>query len=1427
MRYYPLLSALVLSAPLSLTCYAAEADSVFSAFEGDGFDTWQTKGTAFGDAPAAGGTGTIKGKVTGFSQDGFASSFQGSEKSTGSLISPEFKISQNFIHFLVAGTKNPKGAAIQLLVDGKVVYSATGKGHPRFSPQSWDVKKFKGKTAQIQIVDSSDKSYILIDHIAFSNSPSFKYPATHANFVMENNLVPSKEHRNLKIPANSQLEIVADHDSHGLTSPTALCQTESGDILVAETWRFMAEQGIDDNRKRRHWIPEDLASQTTADRLAMYKRWYHKHPPEHYTRNSEKIRRLFDSNNDGTFDANNIYAEGFNDPLDGTAAGIFQYRDTTYFACIPHIWALKDEDKDGVAEKRKSLQDGFGVRVSFSGHDLNGFALGPDGRIYSTIGDRGFNITTKEGKQYVYPGQGAVIRFEPDGSNMEVIHTGLRNPKEIAFDQYGNAITVDNNSDQGDLARVVYVMDGGDSGWRMGHQVLHSFHQSAGLANKPINRWMAEKMWSPQNDSQPASILPPILNLTYGPSGLTFDPGTGAHPDFTNCFLVCDYRGAAARSGIQGFSIEPDGASMKVSSVKQFNEGAASSDVEYGFDGKIYVADFVGGWSTHAAGRIFTITPDNPVNAEQAKEVAPLIKQGIHNLPTEKLASLLEHPDMRLRTRAHIVLAERKETKLLVDLLDKFEKEGKLIPTLHTVWSLGIIARKDIDQQYTAGGPLVRLAMGAKQEEVRVQALKCLGDIPYRMEKQSLSFQESLSSNSDRVKLFAATGLSKHAAPDGHTRLCHMLKSKKEVNPYLLNAAALALKNNSTPEQLLKLKDHESSNVRLAAVIALSHFKHPGLTEYLLDKDQQVSYEAIRAIFDQELKDLMPKLNELLPLEAGKSTYPHKLTAMMQRRLIHSAFRTGGDDNIKRLVAFAADKKMDHDQRIEALRLLYEWEEPFLINQALGKYSPLPKRPVQDFIKTLSEAVPVLVGMEDFIVAPTLRLLDHYQIKSSNLTPESLAAIATNSKMDPEVRSSALTMLASQDAAQLLSIAPELADSKNETIACQALESIAKVSQEKALPLLIKACDHKATAVQQTAWRLLGQINSKQAHEKIIAGVNALSDGKSYSSSALEILDGARKIDTPSAKQAITKYESSVKDKPLGAFLPSLYGGDVQRGADIFESNGAAQCMRCHTVGYGHKAGGDAGPNLAGIANRRSHLDLLKSLVEPSAQLAPGYGTVSLTFKNGKTVSATLLDEDETSVTITLGDATHKIDRKEISSMSTSPSAMPPMNDALSPYELRDMVAYLSSLKSEKGKPKSKPPVITPLDIEKLPELKQDDHGKLLYQATCSACHQDDGKGILGAFPPLAESEWVNGPVDNLIRIQLRGLQGPITVKGVEYNNVMPPNAAQTDEDIAAVLTYIRSNFGNNAGKVTAGQVKALRGEVGKPLLKADDLKKP
>jgi mono/diheme cytochrome c family protein len=92
--------------------------------------------------------------------------------------------------------------------------------------------------------------------------------------------------------------------------------------------------------------------------------------------------------------------------------------------------------------------------------------------------------------------------------------------------------------------------------------------------------------------------------------------------------------------------------------------------------------------------------------------------------------------------------------------------------------------------------------------------------------------------------------------------------------------------------------------------------------------------------------------------------------------------------------------------------------------------------------------------------------------------------------------------------------------------------------------------------------------------------------------------------------------------------------------------------------------------------------------------------------------------------------------------------------------------------------------------------------GAQVYGNTCFACHGLDAKGVEGAFPPLAGSEWITGDPSAAIRIVLHGPTGPITVAGVAYDSVMPPVLGLSDADIANVLTHLRQSFGNHADPV-------------------------
>ncbi|MCA9201319.1 MAG: PQQ-dependent sugar dehydrogenase, partial [Planctomycetales bacterium] len=206
----------------------------------------------------------------------------------------------------------------------------------------------------------------------------------------------------------------------------------------------------------------------------------------------------------------------------------------------------------GKADRQLVLHEGFGVRVAFRGHDLHGLTLGLDGRIYFSIGDRGYHVETKS-ETFANPESGAVFRCEQDGSHLEVFATGFRNPQELAFNDYGDLFTGDNNSDSGDLARWVHVWEGGDAGWRMAFQYL---------ADR--GPWNQELLWKPSFAGQAAWIMPPVENLGDGPSGICYYPGTGLSDSYLGNFFMCDFRGQANQSGVRTFKVRSKGASFEL-----------------------------------------------------------------------------------------------------------------------------------------------------------------------------------------------------------------------------------------------------------------------------------------------------------------------------------------------------------------------------------------------------------------------------------------------------------------------------------------------------------------------------------------------------------------------------------------------------------------------------------------------------------------------------------------------------------------------------------------------------------------------------------------------------------------------------------------------------------------------------------------------
>jgi len=438
-----------------------------------------------------------------------------------------------------------------------------------------------------------------------------------------------------------------------LQNPVAFSIDEKGRVFVAETHRY--REAIFDITQNLPWLLDDLAFRTVAERSNFLARTFATNSA-FLTKDSELIRLVEDTDGDGKADTSRVFADGFRDSVSGTAAGVLARKGTVWFTCIPDLWRF-DEGRDGPpaaqdAQQRvptsdrqspiahRKLASGFGVRIGVSGHDLHGLILGPDGKLYFSVGDRGFEPPpgirgfgfTTNFLQRVLPDTGSVLRCNPDGSDLEVFAVGLRNPQELAFDAFGNLFTVDNDTAGADDSRVLHVVEGGDYGWRVSYQHMEGF-----------GPWVREGLWRGGLDD----VLPPAGVVAQGPSGLAYNPGTGLGPKYRDAFLVCDFPG-----GVWAFKVRPKGASYEVAWKEKLLWNLWPTDVAFANDGSVLVSDWTEGWAPSGKGRLYRLSDPHQPDKALAQETKRLLAEGMEKRSVQELVELMGHADQRIAKEA-------------------------------------------------------------------------------------------------------------------------------------------------------------------------------------------------------------------------------------------------------------------------------------------------------------------------------------------------------------------------------------------------------------------------------------------------------------------------------------------------------------------------------------------------------------------------------------------------------------------------------------------------------------------------------------------------------------------------------------------------------------------------------------------------------
>jgi quinoprotein glucose dehydrogenase len=962
------------------------------------------------------------------------------------------------------------------------------------------------------------------------------------------------------------------------------------------------------------------------------------------TVHTERIYQLRDTNGDGTADQMTVFAEGFNSEVTGIAAGVLWHDGWLYATIAPDLWRFKDLDDDGVADIREVVAHGFGVHIAYAGHDMHGLSVGPDGRIYWSIGDKGANVTSREGRHFFYPHEGAVFRVEPDGSGFEVYAHGLRNPQEPAFNAWGDLFVVDNDADmEGERERLVYIAEGSDSGWRCTYQYM-------GLASP----WMREGLWRPAFDGQAAYLFPALASYSDGPAGFKFEPGAALSSGQRGHFILTEFPSGK----IRGFRVEPEGASFRMVDERVLNTGVMGIGLSWHPDGSLMMVDWIGGYPLDELGAVWRVdagSKEEPIR----RETHDRLRAGFTGLEDEALLALLGHADQRVRLGAQFELVKRDRPGGLMAVAG--DPAQPLLARVHSIWGYGQLLRQErVDTDVLL--PL----LASSDPELRRQTLKVLGDAA-SARTASVRVLPLLDDPEPRVRFQAALTLGKWKAPAATAALFRMA-ARDGDDPVLRHAAVVGLTGCAAEQELAARANDPSPAVRLASVVALRRLRSPAVQQFLADEREVVVEEVARAIHDdQSIPDALPALAARLDARGG--------SLVVQRRALNAAFRLGTGAEAERLLAYALAESAPRELRHEALVVLQRWNDPPALDRVDGWARRLQHGSIRDLLTRQLDRLLALTEPELKTVALQLMLTHELEPSAAQMVH-----VLEDRGAPAELRAEALRLMARRHAGQpefqrvlQVSLAPDADDA----VLVVAMEQLLTLEPVRFVDVARQAFTEREVVTQQRILQLLAAAALPAADDVLHAHAQQLLAGTFPRALQLDLLEAleVRSDANPILAEARRQHPSSRAEL--------LAGGNVELGREIALNHLGANCLACHRIESDD--GSHVGPNLRTIGRDRDVESLLESLIDPGAVLSPGYGFTSVELAGGDSVHGGLVSDTPQAVVIrTLDGSVQTIPRSRITALTPPISIMPPIEGILSPRELRDLVAYLQTLRGER-----------------------------------------------------------------------------------------------------------------------------------------------
>ncbi|OYP36740.1 PVC-type heme-binding CxxCH protein [Rhodopirellula sp. MGV] len=1056
--------------------------------------------------------------------------------------------------------------------------------------------------------------------------------------------------------------------SINVPDPVAVSVANDGTVYVTQTQRRKIQDL--DIRANTDWIPNDVGFQSVEDKRAFYHERLAidgddreaarhvgdvnrdgRHDWRDLTVISERIHRLADRDGDGTADETNVFAEGFQTEVTGIAAGVLHHEDSVYATIAPDVWKLVDRDGDHVADERSIVATGFGLHIAYAGHDMHGLAIGPDGKLYWSIGDKGISVTTAEGKRILYPNQGGVMRCSLDGSDFEVFAHGLRNVQEFAFDSYGNIFGIDNDSDQpGERERFVWIVDQMDAGWRCNYQ----------YRSGKYNPWTEEKLWETASDEHPAYIVPPISYYVDGPAGFKVNPGAALSTAYRDFFFM-----TSAPNGRQfAFRVEPNGDSYRMVDDHEIGSGVPIVGIAFGPDGGLYGADWGGGYPLTQTGSVQRIdVPADQLTDSERQDRESVIKwlnEDLSAIETSALVESLAHIDVRVRQRLQFELVRRNAGDRLVKLAN--DPTANQLARVHAIWGVGQLIRQGKLTTAT-----IKNLLQDKDAKIRLVAIKVLGESNHDVPED---FVVALADKDPHVLVHAALALGRSPTPAGFETLINLADRTEFENHYLRHAIATGLTRCATPGELTSKVAGHSEVARLCAVVALRRMHSPLVAAYLADPSMHVATEAARAIHDDF------SIDEALPGLAATLKQARPLSEGLARRAINANLRLGDAESAARVLRFAADGSQSESLRADACDAIAAWIKPPVLDRVDGRRRDVSAE--RSFDKTdVTEALVALI--QDSPVEVRVAAAKAARELKITLSADALTALASDRTTPTGLRLEATQMIGEFDVLATLSRDP------SDAIAKAAITTAVELDPARSLPVLEDRLRHAKFPVKQVVVNLLAAMHSDRANALLAELGQQWLNGDLPSELQLDVYAALSGEGEPDSIQShlfeqinATETLAKLPSEKLRRFALARDGGDATEGERIFKTDLRAQCSRCHQIG---RNGSNIGPELTHIAKQRDADYLLRAVVYPSADIEAKYNVQTVLLSDGNVVQGVLKSEDDDYlVLIDAKGKKLKLAQDDIEQVADKKvSLMPDMTDVLSAQEVRDLVAYLRS----------------------------------------------------------------------------------------------------------------------------------------------------